>query len=243
MKLKGKTALITGGGTGIGEGIALALAAEGCCVAIAGRREEKLREVAARAKSGPPMLIHPVDVADRASVEELFLWAETELGQIDILVNSAGINSLRRVMADIEPETWDKVLTVNTTGVYDCIRCVLPAMRKRRDGLIVNICSTAGKRASMLGGVAYCASKFAVSAVSATVALEEGKNGIRVTSVCPGEVETPILEGRPVKPTAEHRAKMLQPEDVAAAVLMIACLPPRAHVAELIIKPVVQDFD
>jgi NAD(P)-dependent dehydrogenase (short-subunit alcohol dehydrogenase family) len=243
MKLKGKTALITGGGTGIGEGIALALAAEGCRVAIAGRREDKLREVAARSKTGPPMLIHPVDVADRASVEELFRWAEAELGQIDILVNSAGINSLHRVMADIEPETWDKVMRINTTGVFDCIRCVLPAMRKRRNGLIVNICSTAGKRASMLGGVAYCSSKFAVSALSATIALEEGKNGIRVTSVCPGEVETPILEGRPVKPTPEHRAKMLQPEDVAAAVLMIACLPPRAHIAELIIKPVVQDFD
>jgi len=243
MKLKGKTALITGGGTGIGEGIALALAAEGCRVAIAGRRIEKLREVAARATAGPPVLIHPVDVAERASVEELFRWAEAELGQIDILVNSAGVNFPRRTMADMPAETWDKVMTINTTGVYDCIRCVLPAMRKRRDGLIVNICSTAGKRASMLGGVAYCASKFAVSALSATVALEEGKHGIRVTSVCPGEVETPILEGRPVKPTPEHRATMLQPEDVAAAVLMIACLPPRAHIAELIIKPVVQDFD
>jgi NAD(P)-dependent dehydrogenase (short-subunit alcohol dehydrogenase family) len=243
MKLSGKTALITGGGTGIGEGIALALAAEGCRVAIAGRRIEKLREVAARSKVGPAMLIHPVDVAERASVEELFRWAEAELGQIDILVNSAGVNFPRRTMADMPAETWDKVMTINTTGVYDCIRCALPAMRRRRDGLIVNICSTAGKRASMLGGVAYCASKFAVSALSSTVALEEGKNGIRVTSVCPGEVETPILEGRPVPPTPEHRAKMLQPEDVAAAVLMIACLPPRAHIAELIIKPVVQDFD
>ncbi len=78
--------------------------------------------------------------------------------------------------------------------------------------------------------------------MSTAVALEEGRNGIRVTSVCPGEVETPILDDRPVKPTAEHRAKMLQPEDVADAVLMIACLPPRAHVAEIIIKPVVQDY-
>ena len=134
MKLTGKTALITGGGTGIGEGIALALAAEGCRVAIAGRREEKLREVAARSKAGPGMLIHPVDVADRASVEELFRWAEAELGQIDILVNSAGINSLHRVMADIEPETWDKVMRINNTGVFDCIRCALPAMRSAAMG-------------------------------------------------------------------------------------------------------------
>src|ERR1700735_2519531 len=101
MKLQGKTALITGGWTGIGEGIALALAAEGCRVAIAGRRIEKLREVAARSKTGPPMLIHPVDVAERASVEELFRWAEAELGQIDILVNSAGVNFPRRTMADM----------------------------------------------------------------------------------------------------------------------------------------------
>ncbi|HEX4142844.1 MAG TPA: SDR family NAD(P)-dependent oxidoreductase [Pirellulales bacterium] len=243
MKLQGKTALVTGGGTGIGEGIALALAAEGCRVAIAGRRVEKLRDVAARSQSGPPMLVHPVDVAERQSVEELFRWAEAELGQIDILVNSAGVNFPRRTMADMSPETWDKIMTINNTGVYDCIRCALPAMRGRRDGLIVNICSTAGKRTSMLAGVAYCASKFAVSALSSTVALEEGKNGIRVTSICPGEVETPILEERPVIPNAEHRARMLQPADIAAAVVMIACLPPRAHVAELIIKPVGQDFD
>ncbi|HTU25098.1 MAG TPA: SDR family NAD(P)-dependent oxidoreductase [Pirellulales bacterium] len=243
MKLQGKTALVTGGGTGIGAGIALALAAEGCRVALAGRRLEKLREVAARSTSGPAMLVHPVDVGDRASVEELFRWAEGELGQIDILVNSAGVNFPRRTMADMEPATWDKIMTINASGVYDCIRCALPAMRKRRDGLIVNICSTAGKRTSMLAGVAYCASKFAVSALSSTVALEEGKNGIRVTSICPGEVETPILDDRPIKPTAEHRARMLQPEDVAAAVLMIACLPPRAHIAELVIKPVGQDYD
>jgi NAD(P)-dependent dehydrogenase (short-subunit alcohol dehydrogenase family) len=242
MKLSGKTALVTGGGTGIGEGIALALATEGCRVAIAGRREDKLRQVAARSKSGPPMLIHPVDVADRSSVEELFRWAEAELGQIDILVNSAGVNFPRRTMADMVPETWDTIMAINSSGVYDCIRCVLPDMRKRHDGLIVNICSIAGRRASMLAGVAYSASKFAVSALSTAVALEEAKHGIRVTSICPGEVETPILDGRPVQPTAEHRATMLQPEDVAAAVLMVACLPPRAHVAEMIIKPTVQDY-
>ena len=145
-------------------------------------------------------------------------------------------------MADMEPEAWDKIMAINASGVYDAMRCVLPGMRKRRDGLIVNICSIAGKRAWTLAGIGYCASKFAVSAMTTAVALEEGRNGIRVTSVCPGEVETPILNDRPVKPTAEHRAKMLQPEDVADAVLMIACLPPRAHVAEMVIKPVVQDY-
>jgi NAD(P)-dependent dehydrogenase (short-subunit alcohol dehydrogenase family) len=242
MKLQGKTAVVTGGGTGIGEAIALALAGEGCRVAIGGRRIEKLREVAGRSKGGPPILVHPVDVGERQSVEELFRWAEAELGQIDILVNSAGMNLLRRSMADMEPAAWDRIMAVNASGVYDSMRCVLPGMRKRRDGLIINICSIAGKRAWTLAGIGYCASKFAVSAMTTAVALEEGKNGIRITSICPGEVETPILEDRPVKPTREHRAKMLQPEDVAAAVLMTACLPPRAHVAEMILKPVVQEY-
>ena len=94
----------------------------------------------------------------------------------------------------------------------------------------------------MLGGVAYCALKFALTALSTAVALEEGKNGIRVTSICPGEVDTPILDGRPTPVSAEHRARILRPEDIAAAVLMVACLPARAHVPELVIKPTWQDF-
>jgi NADP-dependent 3-hydroxy acid dehydrogenase YdfG len=106
----------------------------------------------------------------------------------------------------------------------------------------VNICSIAGKRASVLGGVAYSASKFAMTALGGTVALEEGRHGIRVTTIFPGEVETPILDRRPVPVSAEHRARILQPADVADAVLMIACLPPRAHVPELIIKPTSQDY-
>jgi NADP-dependent 3-hydroxy acid dehydrogenase YdfG len=186
--------------------------------------------------------VHPVDVADRASVAELFRWATAQLGRIDILVANAGVNFPRRTMADMAAETWDQTLGVNATGVYNCVREVLPQMRERRDGLIVIISSTSGKRAAMLGGVAYCASKFAATALATTVALEEGRNGIRVTSIFPGEVETPILDHRPVVPTAEQKALMLQSEDVAAAVLMVAALPPRAHVAELIIKPTVQDY-
>lgn len=242
MRLKGKTALITGGGTGIGQGIALALAGEGCRVAIAGRRLDKLHEAAAAWQGTQPIECHIVDVADRESVAALFAWAQARLGQIDILVNSAGMNVPRRSMADMAPDAWDQVLEINATGVYNCMHAVLPQMRERRDGLIINISSTAGVRAAAIGGIAYCASKFAVSALSTAVALEVGKFGIRVSNICPGEVETPILESRPVVPTAEHRARMMQPEDLGAAVLMIACLPPRAHVSELIIKPTTQEF-
>jgi NADP-dependent 3-hydroxy acid dehydrogenase YdfG len=241
-RLTDKTALITGGGTGIGAACAVALAGEGCRVVITGRRDAKLREAAARFTGDQPLLTRVLDVADRQNVTDVFDWATRELGKIDILVQSAGINVRDRSMADLSPDDWDKLLQVNATGAYNCMRAVLPQMRERRDGLIVNISSIAGLRAALLGGVAYKASKFAMRALGTTVSLEDGANGIRVTTIFPGEVDTPILEQRPVPVTAEHRAKILQPEDVAAAVLMIACLPPRAHVQELIIKPTSQPF-
>jgi NAD(P)-dependent dehydrogenase (short-subunit alcohol dehydrogenase family) len=242
MRLAGKTAVITGGATGIGQAIALAFAREGCRVAIAGRRAEKLREAAAAWDGEPPMLTHAVDVTDRQSVSELFRWAKETLGQVDILVNNAGINTPKRTMADMPPDTWDQVMAINATGAYNCMYAVLPGMRQRKDGLIINTNSISGQRSSVLGGVAYCASKFALTALGTAVALEEGKNNIRVTSICPGEVDTPLLDGRPTPVAAEHRAKILQSQDVADAALMVACLPPRAHVHELVIKPTWQEY-
>jgi NAD(P)-dependent dehydrogenase (short-subunit alcohol dehydrogenase family) len=241
-KLTGKTAVVTGGATGIGWAIAEAFAREGCRVAIAGRREDKLRQAVSQFTGQPSILFHPVDVGELASVERLFAWANQQLGHIDILVNSAGINVIKRTMAETSPEDWDSLLRINATGAFYCMRTVLPQMRQRRDGLIVNISSTSGKRASLLGGVGYSAAKFAITALGITAALEESRYGIRISNIYPGEVDTPILEQRPTPVSDEHRARMLQGEDVAAAVLMIACLPPRAHVGELIIKPTTQDY-
>jgi NAD(P)-dependent dehydrogenase (short-subunit alcohol dehydrogenase family) len=242
MKLKGKTALVTGGGSGIGLGIAGALAVEGCRVAIAGRREELVRQAAEAFKGDPPILYHAVDVADRNSVNALFQWAAQELGPIDILVNSAGVNIKNRSMGGMEPEQWDQVMAVNATGAYNCMYAVLPQMRERRDGLIINISSISGLRASALGGVAYCASKFAMAALGTAVANEDNKHGVRITTIYPGEVNTPILENRPKPVSDEHKAAILQPEDFSAIVVAIATLPPRAHVPELVIKPTWQEF-
>jgi NAD(P)-dependent dehydrogenase (short-subunit alcohol dehydrogenase family) len=230
--LTGKRALVTGGGSGIGRAIALALAAAGGRVAIAGRREDALRETAQLCQGEPAMLSHAVDVADRDSVNQLFAWAAGALGPIDLLVNAAGINTAKRMMADMPPATWDQVMAINATGAYNCIYAVLPQ----------NISSVAGKRASMLGGVAYSASKFAMTALGTAVALEEGQHGIRVTNIYPGEVDTPILQHRPSPITEAHRAKILRPESVAEMVLAVAQLPPQAHVPELVIKPVWQDY-
>ncbi len=242
MRLQDKRAVVLGGGTGIGLGIARAFAAEGCRVVIAGRREDKLREAAEAWRGKPPLLVHPVDVTDRESVAILFAWAQQQLGQIDILVNSAGTNIRTRSMAEMTPEQWDEVLAINATGAYNCMYAVLPQMRARREGLIINVSSISGKRALTLGGIAYCASKFAMSALGTAVSNEIAPEGIRVTNIYPGEVNTPILEKRPAPVSAERKAAMLQPEDLGELALAIACLPPRAHVPELIVKPTVQEY-
>lgn len=242
MELNEKRALITGGGTGIGRAIALALAREGCHVAVTGRREDKLRETASLWPGPNAILVFEADVSNRENVSKLFAWADRQLGPIDILVQSAGMNIRRRAMADIDPKEWDQVLQVNATGAFNCIHAVLPQMRARRDGLIINISSVAGKRANPLGGVAYGASKFAMTALGTCVGLEEGKNGIRVTNIYPGEVNTPILDQRPEPVSAEKRAQILQPDDVALAAVMIVRLPPRAHIPELVIKPTLQSY-
>jgi NAD(P)-dependent dehydrogenase (short-subunit alcohol dehydrogenase family) len=242
MDLRGKGVLITGGGTGVGRSVAVALAGEGCRVAVCGRREEKLHETAALHRGEPSILTHVADVADRESVRDLFAWAAKELGPIHVLVNSAGMNIRRRTMAQIDPADWDRMLRVNATGAFNCMHAVLPQMRERRDGVIVNICSIAGKRAGPLAGVAYNASKFAMSALGTSVGAEDAENGIRVSTIYPGEINTPILDDRPVKVTDEHKASILQPEDVTAAVLMVARLPARACVPELVIKPTMQEY-
>ena len=242
MSISGKTVLITGGGTGIGAACAIALAKEGCVVAISGRRPEKLEEVVRQAPRGTTIKARQCDVGDRDDVNELFAWADRELGRVDILIQSAGVNVKNRAMDELTPDDWDRLLRINATGVYNCMYAVLPQMRERRDGLIINISSIAGIRAGLLGGVGYNASKFAMAALGLTVAQEVKDLGIRVTTIYPGEVDTPILEHRPVPVDAAHRARILQPEDVAEAVLMIARLPARANVSEMTIKPTTQAF-
>ena len=242
MRLEGKTAVITGGGSGIGAGIAQALASEGCRVAIGGRREEQLRAVVHGWQQESEIIFHTLDVTDRGSVRAFFSWADQQLGRIDMLINSAGGNIPDRSMAAMCPEEWDRLLAVNATGAYNCLHAVLPEMRQRADGLIVNINSISGKRAGSLGGIAYNASKFAMTALGISVGNEEAAGGIRITNVYPGEVNTPILDQRPVPVSDEHRQAILQPEDIANLVVAIACLPPRAHVPEVIIKPLQQPY-
>ena len=240
--LRNQNVLVVGGATGIGQAVAVSLAKAGGSVAIAGRREEKLA-AASQAYDGPgEILYHTVDVADRENVYELVTWFHDSVGPINILVNAAGVNIKNRTMAAMRPEQWDEVMAINATGAYNCLVAVLPEMRERQNGIVINISSISGKRAIELGGIAYCASKFAMTALGTAVGQEEAAHGIRVTNVYPGEVDTPILEQRPNPVSDEHRSRMLKPKDVADIVLAIVNLPARAHVPEIVIKPRLQAY-
>jgi NAD(P)-dependent dehydrogenase (short-subunit alcohol dehydrogenase family) len=236
-RLTGKTILVTGGGSGIGLASSRVLLHEGAHVAITGRDEEKLRRAARELDAGERLIYRPADVADEGQVQALVEDVTRRLGRIDILVNNAGLNIKERSFRELTPESWHLLLGANLHGAFYCMRAVLPQMRARRDGLLININSISGKRSNPLGGLAYNAAKFALRGLAMGLAAEEKDNGIRVSSIYPGEVNTPILEARPTPVGEERRRAMLQPEDVAATVLLIATLPPRASIPELVITP------
>lgn len=242
MQLEGKTALITGGGTGIGYSIAEMFAQAGAQVVITGRREEKLKAACEQIQAEKTVRYHTADITDRQQVKALVDWSTEEFGQIDILVNNAGVNVKERSLDVLSPDTWDYLMAVNTDGVFNTIHAVLPQMRARRDGVIINISSIAGLRAALASGLAYITSKHAVTGLTRAIVQEERENGIRATLISPGEVDTSMMDARPTPPTKEQRARILRPEDVAQAVLYVAALPPYVNVPELVIKPVTQEF-
>lgn len=241
-KLSGKTALITGGGSGIGLAVTRLFLNEGARVAITGRTESKLRESAKSLSAADQLLSRVADISDASQVQKLVAEVTSKLGPIDILVNNAGLNIKERTFRELTPENWDKLIRTNLDGAFYCIHAVFRSMLERHDGLIININSIAGKRAGPLGGTAYAASKFGMAALGICLAAEEKDSGIRVSNIYPGEVDTPILKVRPQAITEEHRRKILRPEDVAAAVLFVATLPAHVAIPELVIKPVSQVY-
>jgi NADP-dependent 3-hydroxy acid dehydrogenase YdfG len=236
--LKDRIAWITGAGSGIGLAAAQELAAAGAVVVMSGRRADVLERAAGGIREqGGQAEAEPLDVRDAAAVARVAEIIAARHGRVDILVNSAGVNVTTRALRDQTVEGWDEVVRINLDGTFYCVRAVLPLMRAQRDGVIINVSSWAGIYTSMLTGAAYNASKHGVVSLTETINMEECIHGIRACVVCPGEVATPILDRRPVPPSAEERARMLQPEDLGRTIRWVAEQPPRVCVNEIIISP------
>jgi NADP-dependent 3-hydroxy acid dehydrogenase YdfG len=238
-----QTALVSGAGSGMGQAIAIDLASAGLRVALVGRDPAKLVDTRRRMGAGAgAALVAPCDVADRAAVRAAVGRVLEEFGSIDVLVCNAGINVNPRSLEKLAPEDWDRMIATNLTGAYNLVHFALPSMRERKKGLVIQIASISGKRASVLGGIGYSASKFGQAALGLTLGREERVHGIKSTVIYPGEVNTPILDARPVPVPPERKAAILQPEDVAAAVRFIVELPRRASVPELVMTPSSDEF-
>jgi NADP-dependent 3-hydroxy acid dehydrogenase YdfG len=241
-KLAGRVAVVTGGGSGVGKAVARLFLDNGARVVIAGRDADKLRRAADELAAGENLRYAAADVSDPKQCEALMRAAVEAFGRVDVLVNNAGANLRDRTLRELTPEAWDRMIRANLDGAFYCIRAVLPAMLERKDGVIVNVVSVAGKRANPLGGAAYVAAKFGMGALGLVLSNEEKDSGVRVSNIYPGEIDTPILAHRPSPVTDAQRAVILKPEDVAEAVLFVAGLPRHVSVPELVIKPTVQMY-
>ncbi len=236
--LAGKIAWVTGAGSGIGEGAAIALAEAGARVVLTGRRVAALEAVAQRiAAAGGEAHVAPADLTVAAEVEAAVAAIKARYGRLDVLVANAGVNVVEREWARLAPRDVDTLISGNLNSAFYCIIAALPIMRAQKDGVIIVTASMAGRFISVLSGPGYTAAKHGVVSMCHTVNMEEGVNGIRCTAVLPGEVATPILDKRPVPVSAEDRARMAQPEDVGDLIRYIAGLPAHVVINEVMICP------
>ena len=232
MKLRGKTALVTGGGRGIGRAIALGLAQEGAQVAVLDILADNAVAVAGEIEgTGVKALALSCDLTKRAQVDRAIADTLAQFGQIDILVNNAGWDRME-LFLDSEEETWDKIIAINFKGMLYVCKAALPSMVARGQGKVISIASDAG-RAGSTGEAVYAGTKGAIIAFSKTLAREMARYKITVNVVCPGLTETPLLQSiREQSPKTEKvieavtRAIPLgrvgQPEDIAGAVVYLA---------------------
>jgi NADP-dependent 3-hydroxy acid dehydrogenase YdfG len=231
--LSGQVAIVTGAGRGIGHAVATALAREGATVVLAARTRQQLAATAAAIREdGGAALAIPTDVTQDAAVEAMVEQAIAELGRLDILVTAAGVASFGPVVGT-KPADWDGMLAVNLRAVMVCCRAVLPMMVRQHRGTIINVASVAAQRA-IPGAAVYTATKAAVVGFSRVLAEELRAEGVRVGVLVPGAVDTPLWDAIPNSP---DRGRMLRPEDVARAAVLMASLPPGASLEELTLLP------
>jgi NADP-dependent 3-hydroxy acid dehydrogenase YdfG len=242
-----KTALVLGASGGLGRVIAPMLAEEGYALALVGRDAVKLHETrSSLGAAADDALILNCDLTDRVQVQTMVEQVLAQMNFIDVLICAAGLNVRQRSLRSLDPADWDRVIAANLTAAFNAIHYVLPSMRTRGKGLIIQISSLAGIRANTVTGAAYSAAKFAQSALGISIGREERGRGIRSTVIYSGEVNTPLLDvrGERLGATADEgrKAMILQPQDIVDIVRLIVNLPPRAHIPELVVKPTIDDF-
>ncbi|MDJ1467918.1 3-ketoacyl-ACP reductase [Cytophagaceae bacterium DM2B3-1] len=230
--LKGKTALITGAGKGLGRAVALALAHEGVNLALLARTESDLQEVALKAAhvdSSIKIATTTADVSDYAAISAAITRLKEEVGSIDILINNAGVGKFGKFM-DLDVDQWENIIKVNLLGAYYAIRNVLPEMQQRQSGDIVNISSTAGQRGAAQTS-AYSASKFGLIGLSESLMQEVRKSNIRVFTMTPSTIATDMAMS--LNLTDGNPEKVLQPEDFAELLVAHLKLNRRALVKDV----------
>jgi NAD(P)-dependent dehydrogenase (short-subunit alcohol dehydrogenase family) len=238
--LDGQVAIMTGGGTGIGRSAALMLAAEGALVVVSGRRKAPIEAVAAEiAVVGGRAAARVCDVARPAEARALAEWTVAQYGRVDVLVNNAGHSSKARNVRWVPQEEWDSVIGVNLTGVYALTQAVLPSMIARGGGTIITVSSLAALKPGLIGGAPYGAAKAGVRNLMGHVHTVLREKGIRATTIMPAEVDTPILDNRPLVPDDRARATMMQAEDVARAIMLCVTLPARTVIEEMVMSPTI----
>ncbi len=237
VSLKDQTVLVVGASSGIGRATAVLLAKEGAKVMAAARREDRLQKLQSELKSdGHAIEVKTADASNPDEMDQLAAETKQHFGKIDILIYATGTNTPDRSMSRLKPAIWNELISVNLNGAYYATQAVLPAMREAKNGYLIYVASISGLVPDV-SGAAYQASKRGMVGLAHAIRVEERENGIRTCAVCPGLVETEILEKRPVKPSADVLAKALQPEDVAELIVSIAKLHPRVNIPEVQIMP------
>ena len=229
QNLKGKTAIVTGGGRGLGKAVALALAAEGVNVAITGRNENNLKSVVAEIESkGVKSSYSVFDVTDKKQVFTSLEKLQNDFGKFDILINNAGIAAFGGIL-EMDDEQWEDIVKTNLFGPYYVVKAVVPGMVEKKSGDVVNISSTAGLKGNALTS-AYSASKFGLIGMSESMMFELRKQNIRVTTLTPSTISTDMAK-TDLKITDGNPEKVLQPEDFAELVVDLLKLNKRAMLA------------
>ncbi len=232
-KLTGKRAIVTGASSGIGKEVAIRLLQAGAQVSLVSRNPDR---ILSELPAGSNAKGYAIDLGDISQVEAKVKAIVADMGGVDIVINNAGMAYIGELI-DMPLAEWQKLFDLNLTSVFQCLQAVLPSMRSQKNGTIINVASVAGKQGFPNWG-AYCASKFALLGLTQAIAAEEQPHGIKVMSICPGSVDTPLWDTLGDKvPPSFNRAAMLRPATVAESIMTLVNLPDDAIINELLLMP------